>query len=677
MSVLNRKLFSRGGKVSSRGVGITSGLVDQPVQKFSNGGLAEKYRENLEMLKGLDLFPETKPVSKLQAFSPALIKLGAGLMSGRSLQGGLGGGLDILGQSVAGASPEIQRATQTILEDKAKDPDAALRETALSLALKDDDKTEFSNPTEVTIRYEGSDKNVPALRTFNKNENSFVYQTTAGDPIDAKTTPFKVIRDKEATNWSSPTDVKLQVSGVDKPVDAKRTFNASDNIFSYQTIAGEVINPESILRELDDGSDKSWTGATEVELLKKGDESGNTRNAVRVLEGNEFKYINPATNLPYNMDMYNVLTDDLTENKVQETLDGEITFNGEKKNVDFVETDQGLKILDFRPTIDNKPNPNFGKMVDINEIKGITSFNAKPKKEILSVEEELAKLAGEKDIETKDKIASNIAETITSAGLKANSVIQNTQDALALLETSAEGSLIEGRASFVRLLKTFGVDTALPDLYKTVEDFALQGGNLPSTETSIALAKQLTLGRATEWNQQLNNTEVGLLIDAGPQVGLTKEGQRLLLETNLFNAQVNKDAYNLYNDLVLNQNKTNVEAVKLVNDFRNKKYQEYADKTKDRIQEVLNYKSVRDKSFFAQQKDIRIEGEDVNLEKAYEDEKLAFAGYADADGIFRITKKNGDVIEQRVLRKDLPIYFYYHTNGKVYGLEGGVKLLGQ
>ena len=31
MSVLNRKLFNRGGKVSSRGVGITSGLVDQPV----------------------------------------------------------------------------------------------------------------------------------------------------------------------------------------------------------------------------------------------------------------------------------------------------------------------------------------------------------------------------------------------------------------------------------------------------------------------------------------------------------------------------------------------------------------------------------------------------------------------------------------------------------------------
>jgi hypothetical protein len=36
MTVLNRKLFNRGGSVSSRGVGITSGLV--PVRGYANGG---------------------------------------------------------------------------------------------------------------------------------------------------------------------------------------------------------------------------------------------------------------------------------------------------------------------------------------------------------------------------------------------------------------------------------------------------------------------------------------------------------------------------------------------------------------------------------------------------------------------------------------------------------------
>ena len=57
MSVLNRKLFNRGGGVSSRGVGITSGLVDQPVQRFDNGGevtFPSLMDERLELLKSLD-----------------------------------------------------------------------------------------------------------------------------------------------------------------------------------------------------------------------------------------------------------------------------------------------------------------------------------------------------------------------------------------------------------------------------------------------------------------------------------------------------------------------------------------------------------------------------------------------------------------------------------------------
>ena len=39
MSVLNRKLFNRGGQVSSRGVGITSGLVkDYLIAKYTHFG---------------------------------------------------------------------------------------------------------------------------------------------------------------------------------------------------------------------------------------------------------------------------------------------------------------------------------------------------------------------------------------------------------------------------------------------------------------------------------------------------------------------------------------------------------------------------------------------------------------------------------------------------------------
>ena len=86
MSVLNRKLFNRGGPVSSRGVGITSGLV--PVQKFHFGG----------------------SVSKLEALSPALLDLSGRLLAGTSPRGDFG---SILGQALVGSSPLISQGLQT------------------------------------------------------------------------------------------------------------------------------------------------------------------------------------------------------------------------------------------------------------------------------------------------------------------------------------------------------------------------------------------------------------------------------------------------------------------------------------------------------------------------------------------------------------------------------------
>ena len=58
MSVLNRKLFNRGGTVSSRGVGITSGL-DTPKRGLVDGpgsysGVLDRYNENVKLLRELD-----------------------------------------------------------------------------------------------------------------------------------------------------------------------------------------------------------------------------------------------------------------------------------------------------------------------------------------------------------------------------------------------------------------------------------------------------------------------------------------------------------------------------------------------------------------------------------------------------------------------------------------------
>ena len=106
MAVLNRKLFNRGGPVSSRGVGITSGLV--PVQKFQEGG----------------------KVSKLGALSPALLDFGGRLLSSKSLQGGVTGGLDILGQSLSGSAPSFAAGLQTYRAGQEEDTDRQIEKDA-------------------------------------------------------------------------------------------------------------------------------------------------------------------------------------------------------------------------------------------------------------------------------------------------------------------------------------------------------------------------------------------------------------------------------------------------------------------------------------------------------------------------------------------------------------------
>jgi hypothetical protein len=106
MAVLNRKLFNRGGPVSSRGVGITSGLV--PVQKFQEGG----------------------KVSRLGALSPALLDFGGRLLASKSLQGGVTGGLDILGQSLSGSAPSFAEGLKTYRAGQEEDTDRQIEKDA-------------------------------------------------------------------------------------------------------------------------------------------------------------------------------------------------------------------------------------------------------------------------------------------------------------------------------------------------------------------------------------------------------------------------------------------------------------------------------------------------------------------------------------------------------------------
>ena len=129
MSVLKRKLFNKGGQVSSRGVGITSGLV---IPKYEHGGLHTQedfFEQNREML-GKYYQPQEEQ-SRLRAASPALLALGSALLSGRSYQGGLGGALEILGGATAQATPFFD----DMIKQRRAEKNAA-RQEAFNLDMK-------------------------------------------------------------------------------------------------------------------------------------------------------------------------------------------------------------------------------------------------------------------------------------------------------------------------------------------------------------------------------------------------------------------------------------------------------------------------------------------------------------------------------------------------------------
>ena len=143
MSVLKRNMF-RGGGFAHRGTGITSGLT--PVRMHEGGEpghlhkktMSEFMEENRALLE--DIYGEREaPTSRLKAASPSLLALGAALLSGKSYQGGLGGGLEIAGEALKEATPYFADAIKERRAEKnaARKEELSMNLTALEMARED------------------------------------------------------------------------------------------------------------------------------------------------------------------------------------------------------------------------------------------------------------------------------------------------------------------------------------------------------------------------------------------------------------------------------------------------------------------------------------------------------------------------------------------------------------
>jgi hypothetical protein len=624
MSIYTRKLFNRGGPVSSRGVGITSGLatpkrgyVDRP-GSYSGDLLAEsslpdvdkigqKYKSNLEMLKSLDIVPEREPFSRLDATAPALLNLFGGLMSGKSYQGGLGGAFDIAGQALQSSTPLFAEAIKAKQEYDAKDPNAALKQTALSLALeKDDPEFEYKVINDRLVKINLKDNTTSVVQDFSEEDlQKFDFKVVNDrlikvDKVSGATSLEQDFSEDTKSNFSDPTPVTVEVVdtlGNKSQVNALRTFDSDSNEFTFQ---------------------------------------------------------NAATGDTFDKGTFNVVRDEKKEVEAKTGVQGNITIGDKSYDTTFIQTGREFFVLDPRPTSET-----FGKTIALSDIDELTSYDIKPSKDILSQAEQIAVVEAEDNIETANNLAEPIlkkfVEDGNEAGLKEQKYILQKN----VLDNSAFGTAVEQRTNFLRLLKTFGVDETIPDAYELAESL-LRVGNVPATETNIALSKQGVLNIATQWSQQLNKSEFGLIIDSGPKVALTKEGQELLIQLNVLDQQIKRETADMVLEgLAAGDSPTQI--LKDAKEFQDKQYADMMNRETELGSElgrlfdiVQGYENIKGTDFFNRQEEINLDGQKVSLGELYDNEQIKFIGYADPQtGILEAL--DGSKIDAGV-EKNKPIY---------------------
>ena len=209
MSVFKRHMFNRGGYVA-RGTGITSGLV--PVQKFQEGGLSKK-----------------------DIYRPAWMNLFGGMMSGKSLQGGFGGAMDILGQSIQQSAPLFSQAAETVAAQK-----------------DDDERYEFKVVGNKLIRIDKELNTTEVVEEYEKPEDQYI-TVKKGDRIFEKTekgleqvvSEVKVEKDKKLyilapnTRLVDPDDGRIVAEG--KPNEANTIYKLNPGQKAFKMQNGELV----------------------------------------------------------------------------------------------------------------------------------------------------------------------------------------------------------------------------------------------------------------------------------------------------------------------------------------------------------------------------------------------------------------------------------------------------
>jgi len=674
MSVYNRKLFfNRGGQVKARGTGITSGLV-QPVQKFQEGGT----------------------VDPMNQYRQAVF---AGLMSGRSRSPGtVGSFIDILGQSLSAANPLLPTKDTTTDEDDyfwayntaTKTYDRVTDDTfKAGVHTKEEpkepdtsnDKKDFSE-IDILLKDDEGAFTIPSkgFRFANETDESINHVGMAGNTLNAGDFIYASDLDTEKNRWKLDNDFKVKLKDGSGEKTVTRTWDKISNQFKFLDQDNNEIDGAlfDFIDDPDKGIDARWK-SKRVDLVDKEDPT-KVVQAIRSYNEADKKFVyEDLQGQAIDMSTYNEkeTPEEVKEQTSKSQVEGTIKFKGEdSKKADFIQ--QGNNIFYLSK---GENGTTIGQPILLSELKdSIEDYDLIPtvQKTVPTLDEKKAELENEKDLTLKYELAQPVLKAYIEKGIGVNKKLADYKIYSDLAANATSGSFASERNSFMRLLDTVGYKQFDADGYAKIAD-ALEAGGVASTEVVNAFFKNNVLLDALGWSQQLNRSELGLLFDVNPEISLTKAGQNLLAETNIANAEIQREIATFVNDNFATMNSLTL-YTKVI-EMEQELYEDFLSRPKiaQALERVKQYEQIGDEKFFRNLGTIELDdGTTVDAKDAYKNNRVIFAGYPDPEtGIFIDAAGNEQDFS---LTPNKPVYYvrpsdeeWLKNNKSVDNLQAGIK----
>ena len=480
----------------------------------------------------------------------------------------------------------------------------------------------------------------------------------------------KYLKGDDKTLWSNPTDVDaLQIDGEGKfttPVKLTRSFK--DGKFEYRDIDNNIIASGQFKLAPAPGTDTDENWMEQDVLLQNKTDEKDVIKALRTFdrESGDLKYLT-STGDVIDMNNYRDITaSGESLEKAKDTIGGTIEIKGINEDkpfhADFIQRGDELLWLDTR-----EGSGTNGAYIPVTSIDGLIKANPQEKKYIETQEDIISRISAEKDLTVKYDMAEKYITSVSEDYDANKKAVLDYQQLLNLIDQSTSGSYAEQRSALMRLLETFGFPEVAPNVYDSFKE-AIKAGQTPSTEIVLAMSKQGTLAKALGWNQQLNQSELGLLVDSGNQIYLTKEGQKLLALTNQKIAEIKARTYEVYLDSKRNGDNTLKSEQKMM-DFQREQYEEFLNdpKIKQAIEVVKSYENVGGQNFFSNIGEKQFADEEViNVGEAYKDGRVVFGGFPDAEtGNFTYLDGSTDQLPN----KSKPVYYVYREDGSYFAYQ--------